>query len=76
MWGIFHEMSQKVTLHLVSRRMKRLVSDDYPHTCMQISRGFEFVEIAAKAETQSGIAALGARTIKGRVIRSNEANPE
>ena len=39
------------------------------------SRGFGFVEIAAKAEAQSAIDGLNGTELKGRTLNVNEARP-
>jgi len=39
------------------------------------SKGFGFVEMAAKAEAQAAISKLNGRELKGRAITVNEARP-
>jgi cold-inducible RNA-binding protein len=39
------------------------------------SKGFGFVEMASKAEGQSGIDGLNGKELKGRVLKVNEARP-
>lgn len=39
------------------------------------SRGFDFVEMPAKAEAQAAIAGLNGKELKGRTSRVNEARP-
>lgn len=39
------------------------------------SRGFGFVEMAAKAEAQAAIAGLNGKQLKGRTLTVNEARP-
>ena len=49
----------------------KIITDRYSG----VSRGFAFVEMAARAEAQAAITGLNGKELKGRTLTVNEARP-